>query len=105
MRPDPYGKLKPVAANIDCILLVIAPFPEPSALLVDRYLVACELTGATWTPDGRTMFINVQHPGEDGKLTALTSNWPDSQTTAGSTKRPRSATVVVTRKDGGAIGV
>lgn len=45
VRPDPYGKLKPVASNIDCILLVIAPFPEPSALLVDRYLVACELTG------------------------------------------------------------
>lgn len=45
VRPDAYGKLKPVAANIDCILLVISPFPEPSALLVDRYLVACELTG------------------------------------------------------------
>ncbi|MBP7178275.1 MAG: small ribosomal subunit biogenesis GTPase RsgA [Moraxellaceae bacterium] len=45
VRPDPYGKLKPVAANIDRILLVISPFPEPSALLVDRYLVACELTG------------------------------------------------------------
>jgi ribosome biogenesis GTPase / thiamine phosphate phosphatase len=45
VRPDPYGKLKPVASNIDLILLVIAPFPEPSALLVDRYLVACELTG------------------------------------------------------------
>lgn len=45
VRPDPYGKLKPVAANIDRIVLVIAPFPEPSALLIDRYLVACELTG------------------------------------------------------------
>jgi ribosome biogenesis GTPase len=45
VRPDAYGKLKPVAANIDRIVLVIAPFPEPSALLVDRYLVACELTG------------------------------------------------------------
>lgn len=45
VRPDPYGKLKPVAANIDRILLVIAPFPDPSPLLVDRYLVACELTG------------------------------------------------------------
>lgn len=45
VRPDPYGKLKPVAANIDCILLVIAPLPTPSALLIDRYLVACELTG------------------------------------------------------------
>lgn len=45
VRPDPYGKLKPVAANIDRILLVISPEPEPSALLIDRYLVACELTG------------------------------------------------------------
>jgi ribosome biogenesis GTPase len=44
VRPDPYGKLKPVAANIDRILLVIAPFPEPSALLIDRYLVASALT-------------------------------------------------------------
>jgi ribosome biogenesis GTPase len=44
-RPDPYGKLKPVAANIDRILLVIAPLPIPSASLVDRYLVACEIVG------------------------------------------------------------
>jgi ribosome biogenesis GTPase len=41
-RPDPYGKLKPVAANIDQILLVIAPYPEPHANLIDRYLVAAE---------------------------------------------------------------
>ncbi|MGH8492428.1 MAG: small ribosomal subunit biogenesis GTPase RsgA [Moraxellaceae bacterium] len=45
VRPDPYGKLKPVASNIDLILLVISPYPEVSALLIDRYLVACELTG------------------------------------------------------------
>ncbi len=44
-RPDPYGKLKPVAANIDQIVLVIAPFPEPHANLVDRYLVAAETVG------------------------------------------------------------
>ena len=41
-RPDPYGKLKAVAANIDQIILVIAPFPEPHANLIDRYLVAAE---------------------------------------------------------------
>jgi ribosome biogenesis GTPase len=41
-RPDPYGKLKPVAANIDQILLVIAPYPQPHANLIDRYLVAAE---------------------------------------------------------------
>jgi len=44
-RPDPYGKLKPIAANIDQILLVIAPFPEPHANLIDRYLVAAEAVG------------------------------------------------------------
>ena len=41
-RPDPYGKLKPVAANIDQIVVVIAPLPEPHAVLIDRYLVAAE---------------------------------------------------------------
>lgn len=45
VRPDPYGKVKPVAANIDRILLVIAPEPTPSPELIDRYLVACEHTG------------------------------------------------------------
>jgi len=50
----------------------------------------CEVTGVVNTPDNRTMFVNIQHP-EDG------STWP----TGG---RPRSATVVVTRRDGGIIG-
>jgi len=44
-RPDPYGKLKPVAANIDQILVVIAPLPTPHANLIDRYLVAAETVG------------------------------------------------------------
>ncbi len=44
VRPDPYHKLKPVAANIDRILLIIAPAPTPSAELIDRYLIACEAT-------------------------------------------------------------
>ena len=44
-RPDPHGRLKPVAANIDQIMLVIAPLPQPHANLVDRYLVAAETVG------------------------------------------------------------
>ena len=44
-RPDTQGNLKPVAANIDQIMLVIAPFPEPHANLIDRYLVAAETVG------------------------------------------------------------
>ena len=42
MRPDPYGALKAVAANVDQIIVVIAPLPEPHSKLVDRYLVAAE---------------------------------------------------------------
>jgi ribosome biogenesis GTPase len=42
MRPDPYGALKAVAANIDQIIVVVAPLPEPHAKLIDRYLVAAE---------------------------------------------------------------
>ena len=75
---------------------------------VRRFLVGpkdCEVTGFAITPDAKTIFINIQHPGEDGKLDAPTSAWPDSQTNTGSTKRPRSATVVITRTDGGPIGV
>ena len=41
-RPDPHGKLKPIAANIDQIVVVIAVLPEPHANLIDRYLVAAE---------------------------------------------------------------
>lgn len=40
-RPDRYHKVKPVAANISLIVIVIAPLPEPAPGLIDRYLVAC----------------------------------------------------------------
>ena len=66
----------------------------------------CEITGVTWTPDGTTMFLNVQHPGEtpsersDAAEPNKYSNWPDYKPGG----RPRSATVVVRRRDGGVIG-
>jgi len=44
-RPDPHGRLKPIAANIDQIVIVIAPAPLPHANLIDRYLIASEHTG------------------------------------------------------------
>jgi ribosome biogenesis GTPase len=44
-RPDSQGNLKPVAANIDQIIIVLAPLPEPHANLIDRYLVAAETVG------------------------------------------------------------
>jgi len=41
-RPDSYGKLKPVAANIDQIIITVAPEPEVHTNLIDRYIVAAE---------------------------------------------------------------
>ncbi|MGI9281901.1 MAG: small ribosomal subunit biogenesis GTPase RsgA [Endozoicomonas sp.] len=44
-RPDNHGRIKPVAANINYIVLVIAPVPMPHTNLIDRYLVAAETVG------------------------------------------------------------
>lgn len=59
----------------------------------------CEVTGITATPDRKTLFVNIQHPGEDGSPTELTSHWPD-----GGSARPRSSTVIITKDDGGEVG-
>lgn len=45
MRPDFYDGIKPVAANIDQIVIISAVLPELSLNIIDRYLVACEVTG------------------------------------------------------------
>lgn len=44
-RPGFAGVVKPMAANIDVVLVVIAPTPMPHANLIDRYLVAIETLG------------------------------------------------------------
>lgn len=76
---------------------------------VRRFLTGprgCEVTGVTMTPDRRTMFINIQHPGEspsersDPANPKAYSSWPDGD--AGD--RPRSSTVVIRREDGAVIG-
>ena len=41
-RPDAYGQLKTIAANIDQILIVVAVEPMAWPNLIDRYLVAAE---------------------------------------------------------------
>lgn len=41
-RPDYYDGIKPIAANIDQIIIVSAILPELSLNIIDRYLVACE---------------------------------------------------------------
>lgn len=82
----------------------------PSAATLRRFLVGpveCEITGVDTTPDGRTLFVGIQHPGEGGTPAAPTSHWPDSQATgtAGATVRPRSAVAVITKDDGGVVAL
>lgn len=97
---------------------------DPTTGEIRRFLVGpsgCEITGLTFTPDRKTMFVNVQHPGEVGNHPnaprdpatgavrdknwiahnpAAFSRWPEGRTA----QRPRAATVVIRRTDGGVIG-
>ncbi|WP_421859982.1 PhoX family protein [Marinobacter salarius] len=66
---------------------------NPETREIKRFFVGpqgCEVTGVVSTPDVKTMFVNIQHP--DG-------NWPNA-----AESRPRDATVIVTKDDGGVIG-
>ncbi|MEF7613408.1 PhoX family phosphatase [Aquincola sp. MAHUQ-54] len=86
---------------------------DPTTKEIRRFLVGpsgCEITGITWTPDQKYVFVNVQHPGEYGShprkpavdpaVDPLAfSKWPDA---AGG--RPRPATVVIWKEDGGKVG-
>jgi hypothetical protein len=93
---DPFG---------NCAMLVA----DPTTGDLKRFLVGPidqEITGITMTPDQRTLFINVQHPGEGTSATDFaagnyTSSWPDFMP---ATRPPRSATVVVWKNDGGIVG-
>ncbi len=87
--------------------------PTPGRL--KRFLVGpkdCEITGCCETPDGRALFVNIQHPGENiiatdvGDPGKYTSHWPGNAGygPGGALARPRSATIVITKDDGGRIG-
>ncbi len=83
---------------------------DPATGETRRFLTGpkgCEVTGVVTTPDGTSMFVNLQHPGEpagddpsDPANPKAVSAWPDGA--AGG--RPRAATVVIRRDDGGIIG-
>jgi secreted PhoX family phosphatase len=85
---------------------------DPATGELKRFLTGprgCEITGVHTTPDGKTMFVNVQHPGESTNYwnglngTPSTAN-PSTVSTWPFGGRPRPATVVVRKLDGGVIG-
>jgi len=66
---------------------------------IKRFLVgpvACELTGIAFTPDQKTMFVGIQHPGE--KLAP--SHFPQ-----GGDAVPRSSIIAISRRDGRVVGL
>jgi uncharacterized protein len=88
---------------------------KPDASTLRRFLVGpadCEITGITESPDGKAVFVNIQHPGETitaanvANPASYLSHWPGNAGygAGGATPRPRSATVVITKNDGGLIG-
>jgi secreted PhoX family phosphatase len=98
--PDEDGPLAPFGMN-----QMLAA--DPATGEIRRFLTGPwgqEITGVIATPDGRTMFVNVQHPGgqataEDFAAGRFGSGFPDYDGSV-----PRSATLVITRDDGGVIG-
>lgn len=72
---------------------------------IKRFFVGvpdCEVTGVFLTADAKTLFVNLQHPGDDGTPAdpKATSSFPYD-----GSDRPRASTVVVTRTDGGDIAL
>ena len=120
---DPFGRLWVQTdqvgdgsgdfANLGSNSLVCA---DPDTGLTRRFMTSpnrCEVTGITMTPDGKTLFVGIQHPGEDAIAANPTqfSTWPQAQFSVeadGVTPlpggRPRSSVIVITKDDGGLIG-
>ncbi|MBI5719001.1 MAG: PhoX family phosphatase [Burkholderiales bacterium] len=102
-----------VGASMLNIDTYVGARPTPGSL--KRFLVGpkdCELTGCTETPDGTTVFANIQHPGETisaanaANPAAYLSHWPGNAGygAGGANARPRSATLAITKNDGGRVG-
>lgn len=71
---------------------------NPSNGEIKRFLtgpIGCEITGIAFSSDYKTLFVGIQHPGEN--LTP--SHFPD-----GGDLIPRSTIMQITKKDGGVIG-
>lgn len=111
IQTDQAGDARGDWVNIGGNVMVCA---DPSSGETRRFLTApphAEVTGVISTPDGRTMFVGIQHPGEDWENQFTdNSNWPDNgangttTVSANGSFKPRSGIVVITKDDGGVIG-
>jgi secreted PhoX family phosphatase len=71
---------------------------DPASGEIRRFMVGpvgCEVTGISFAPDQKALFVGIQHPGENGGST-FPEHLPNG--------KPRSSVMVITREDGGVIG-
>lgn len=111
LQTDQAGDAQGDWVNIGGNVMMCA---DPATGETRRFLTSppnCEVTGVITTPDGKTMFVGIQHPGEDWKITFTdNSTWPDNGYNGATTftgisaSKPRSSVIVITKDDGGVIG-
>ena len=71
---------------------------DPASGEIRRFMVGpvgCEVTGISFSPDHKTLFVGIQHPGENGGST-FPEHLPNG--------KPRSSVMAIRRDDGGIVG-
>ena len=71
---------------------------DPASGEIRRFMVGpigCEVTGISFSPDHKTLFVGIQHPGENGGST-FPEHLPNG--------KPRSSVMAISREDGGIVG-
>jgi len=103
---DPDGNLwivtdgeQPDGSNNGCW---VCPTAGPERGKLQRFLsgpIGAEICGCQFSPDGETLFLSIQHPGEGGTVAEPRSHWPDGPGT-----QPRSSVIAVRKEGGGKVG-
>ena len=99
---DPQGRLwivtdsdNPGHPNNGCFVVPVTGPDRGRLQQLASGPVGCEVCGCEFTPDGRTLFLTIQHPGEGGTLEKPRSHWPD-----GNGAPARAALLAIEREDG-----
>ncbi len=85
--------------------LYVTDATGPERALTRRFFrapIGAEVTGPCFTPDGRSLFLSVQHPGQSAgsHFDAPSTRWPDFAPGM----PPRPSVIVITKDDGGPVG-
>lgn len=99
---DPSGRLwivtdsgGSVVANDGCFVMPTTGPDRGRLVQVASAPIGAEICGCEFTPDGKTLFLAIQHPGEGGTVDSPVSHWPD-----GEGLPARSAVIAISRESG-----